>query len=364
MMVLPKLKIIDRYTITELVKFFGTGMLVVGTVMILTKVDLIVKLITSTSRPLTVIEIISLIFISSLNIVIPTAFLIGVVSTFLKLSSDTELIAINSLGIPTLRAIKTVIVIALIVSVISLIVNLYLIPLSNKALKGLSTYAVIKRKNFGVEPYKFNEITNNIVIYLEELSDNTIHNLVMFDKKDKGKIIVINAEEGQIKASESGKLKFKLKNGNMIVKNINSVSIIDFRNYNIDMSLDISEKFKKPTKKELLFNELLKREKEITEKRELLNLALHKHKRISLAFSPIFLSLAAIPISIKVHRREKKWSILIPAIMMLLYFSIFSISQKIGLRINSPLIGSWLPNIIFGILGTLLILTKIDRPNG
>ncbi len=355
------LKVIDRYIIKELASgvLFISG--VIAIVIVTTKIGEVVRITTYTQRPILILNLIALIVSVNLNLIVPIAFLSSVTGTFMRLSADSEIIGINSLGIPTKRLLRITLLLATVTFAIMTLVNFYLIPLANRSLEGLYIYATVKKRNLGIEPYRFSELGKNIVVYAAEVSDNILKNLVIINRKDKKISNVIYAREGKLSASEEGTVKFKLSNGNMLIKNKNSINIVDFSNYNIEISADLTSKFREVTRKESTINQLLDKLKMENNKGKRNEILVHIYKRVALAFSPIVFTLVALPISIHFHRREKRWSIIVTALIAFIYFSLLSFSQKTLVKMDLPFLGAWLPNVILSVIGIILTRQKLDR---
>jgi LPS export ABC transporter permease LptF len=355
------IKTVDRYIIEELTAGTLTIVGIIGAIMVSTKIGEVVKITLYTKKLSLVLNLIILLIVSNLNLILPIAFLSSVTSLFLRLSADSEIVGMNSLGIPTRRLLNTTLLLATSLFLIFSFINMYIIPIANRSLEGLYVYATIKKQNLGIEPYKFTEITKDIIVYATEVSDSTLKNVVIMNKKDNNINTAIYAKEGKISVTEEGNLKFKLTKGNMLINNKNSISNVDFSNYDIEISANIAAKFRETTRKESTVDQLIERlrtEREIRKKNEIL---IHLYKRIALAFSPLVFSMVGIPLSIHFHRREKRWSLILTALIVLVYFGILSLSQRIMLKLNMPFMGAWLPNIILGIIGIILCYKKIDR---
>lgn len=151
-------------------------------------------------------------------ITLPVALLLGTVITCSRLSSDSELIAAQSLGISRLSIALPFIFIGLIGTVLTGYLSAEIAPKSLKLLKGLRTRILLEEANNRIKPHVFITSFPDVLFYVENIDQKTGEWLGVFilqqDKKT-GKNRILSAERGQLRliSEPSVSLEAELRNG-------------------------------------------------------------------------------------------------------------------------------------------------------
>ena len=86
-------------------------------------------------------------------------------------------------------------------------------------------------------------------------------------------------------------------------------------------------------------------------------LIVHLHEKITLAFSCFVFVLLGIPLAILTRRREKSINFGLAVIVVSAYYLLLIAAEALSLQgYMSPAITTWLPNIIFGLIGAILTI--------
>ena len=133
---------------------------------------------------------------------------------------------------------------------------------------------------------------------------------------------------------------------------------LNFRSYFMNLNLaDARGKGKIGKKyKEMTINEL---RQEITNlRKEKINpapLITEINEKLTLAFSCLVFILMGVPLAIITRRREKSINIGIAVLIIVIYYPLFIACEALGIQGHlNPTLSMWIPNIIFGTLGTIL----------
>src|SRR2546423_5027021 len=103
-----------------------------------------------------------------LTFTIPMAVLVGILTGFGRMSSDSEAIAFRASGLSMIRLLVPVMLLAVISWAASLSVNVFLAPRMAAQLRELRYQIVAKQVSLEVKPRVFNESLNNLVLYVQE----------------------------------------------------------------------------------------------------------------------------------------------------------------------------------------------------
>jgi len=81
------------------------------------------------------------------------------------------------------------------------------------------------------------------------------------------------------------------------------------------------------------------------------------HTRIAQAVAPLVMVLLGLPFAFRVGRRGSLYGIGVALLLVLVYWATFAVFRALGLEtILSPIVAAWAPNVLYGLLGTHLLL--------
>ena len=81
------------------------------------------------------------------------------------------------------------------------------------------------------------------------------------------------------------------------------------------------------------------------------------HSKFAFPFAPLVMVLLGLPFAFKVGRRGSLYGVGVALLLVLVYWATLATFNALGLeRILDPVIAAWTPNILFGLIGTYLML--------
>src|SRR4030042_702685 len=162
-------KLLDRYVLREFVPPFLIGLLLLTFVLLINQVLLLAELFIEKGVPaLEALRILGLLVPSILAFALPMAVLMGVLGGLARLSSDSEVVALQSLGVGPRRLGLPVLAFGLCGLLLTLPLALVLAPRANSAWVRTMSSSVLARVRIKVEPLVFNESLPNIVFFVLE----------------------------------------------------------------------------------------------------------------------------------------------------------------------------------------------------
>lgn len=176
---------------------------------------------------------------------LPLSFFIGGVLTFNKLSFDSEMVVIFSLGVPPNFILNILLKLALFLSIFLIFNSMVIIPHTKQMYKEFVQFkkqeAVlnIKATEFG---QKFGDWSIFIKSIDESGKDTYYHNIALFYKKGNEDEKFVVAEKAMIKTSD-GMVKLYLQNGSLFSYKRDKMSKVFFQNMKIN-DLTSANKFK------------------------------------------------------------------------------------------------------------------------
>jgi lipopolysaccharide export system permease protein len=135
--------------------------------------------------------------------------------TFGNLGESFELVAIKSAGIPLLRFMRPLLIIAVLFTGVAFIFANNLIPVSQLKLNALKYDIIVKKPAFDLKEGVFFDKIEGYVIKVgkKEKDDSTIRNVVIYEKNNGLQDNFLVAESGTMKVTKDNFLEFKLHNG-------------------------------------------------------------------------------------------------------------------------------------------------------
>jgi lipopolysaccharide export LptBFGC system permease protein LptF len=81
------------------------------------------------------------------------------------------------------------------------------------------------------------------------------------------------------------------------------------------------------------------------------------HGKIARTASPLVMVLLGLPFAFRVGRRGSLYGVGVALLLVLVYWAVFAVFNALGLQtLLDPWIAAWAPNVLFGLLGTYLLL--------
>jgi len=294
-----------------------------------------------------------------LIITMPVSMLITAMVTFSRITADGELIALKSAGISLYRIIRPLLVFSIIIMVLTYLISFYATPWSGTSFKDMALNMLKANATIGLEERTFNDLSNELMIYVDEIeSDTHLKGVFISDlSKSEGPILII-AKEGYLLPSPSHNLiAFRLIKGTLHRKTQNPKSYerIGFEtyelNFELDPSLDSSSK-KQPSLKEI--------EKMLAESKgqdvQALRYLQEYHRNFSLPFACLVFGILGAPLGIGFKKSGRLGGFFIGVLVVILYYSIGVFGDiLVASKFSPPWFGAWLPNILATLIAPWVI---------
>ena len=296
------------------------------------------------------------------NTFMPLALFIAVILFTSKLSNNTEIIAITNAKVSFQRFLYPYFVGATLITVLSLLMNHFVVPNSSKTRKKFEKEYLNTRRQKQEFKYVSDfslQLTDSTYIFIRNFNTETnagydFTSEVYDGLKLKSKLVADN-----IKFIEKDS-SFSLRNWRLrkIYKNRDSI----FSGNKIDTIFNFTPKdliYKSALAQEMTSNELSKFI-DISKKRGVKNLNAYLvefHKRTSLPIASYILTIIAVALAFRKRRGGIGINLAIGIALMFMYVFLMKISEVLGAvaGVNS-LLYVWLPNLFFGCVAIYLYL--------
>ena len=177
-----------KYISREIWSIYFVSVLVFAFIIMASRMMSITDLLLNQSvRPWLIIKIIICLVPRVIIFSMPAACLMSVLLAFIRLSSDNEIIALNSSGISLYQIMPPVIFFSLLNLTIAGFVTFYAVPFGNRAYRDV-IYEIIRSKtDLTIKERIFDEPINNLFFYVNSFSsrDKVMRDLFIVDRRNK-----------------------------------------------------------------------------------------------------------------------------------------------------------------------------------
>lgn len=305
-------------------------------------------------------------------IVVPFSCMLSVFLSFLRMSTDRELVALRAGGVSLYQLLPAPLIFCFLCAVMNLFVSLYGVSWGMDNFRTTVLDIANNRARVVVQPGVFNQDIFGLTLFARQVDPDTqeMRNVIFEDRtQDKKNRLTILASSGTITSEPStGSILFTLKDGHIYRADGQQFGILGFDSYEI--RLDLSKVFTgvdlgEVRPKEMSWHALEKAYEsgEAPSERFLLKVAVERQKRWALPAACVILGLFAMPLACMFEGVRRQMGVVLSLVMFLVYYSMLSLGLSIAEsgRI-SPALGLWLPNAFFLFAGWLgLFLTVRER---
>ncbi len=311
----------------------------------------------------TVLAFIAFVLPFSMTFTIPWGFLTALLLVFGRLSADSELLAMRSMGISFSRIFLPVLASALFLAAICLWINLEIAPRAEAAMmEDLYKIATSNPLSF----FQADEVSEEFPdrrIYVGARDGDVLKNLLVFELEGGHLSKVVFAKQGHLSLDkEHASLLLKLEDAHFEERdpqepdNFSKVRqgiLMQSGTFPMSLKKLFEEKMRWRHLNSYRLWELLTEIKKNTPQR--LQLLVELNKRFSISLATLAFALIAVPLGITAHRKETSVGFALSLMVAFSYFFFMIIADTFRSNPHAfPIFLVWLPNILFSILGIFL----------
>lgn len=295
-----------------------------------------------------------------LQLVMPVACMLAVFITFLRMSTDRELVALHAGGIGLMRLIPAPLIFGVLCLFFTLWVALYALSWGIDNFRSTVMEIAGNRAKIVVQAGVFNQDVPGLVFYARNVDPvkGTLAHVIVEDASRTEARLTILAPYGTLSTdNEKGELVFLLKDGRVYAEQGNAISVLNFEEYIIRLRYDkLFEGFSlDPLRpREMSFARLMEYTVEdllLSDPALAYKVEVERHKRFIFPFACLVLALFAVPLATAFKGLHQQSGVVLALGMFFLYYAVVSLGISLGeAGVLSPLWGMWVPSILFFLL--------------
>lgn len=352
------MRILDRYVTRELVSPFIMAVCGFVLFMVANIVFLLVDQIITNKVPFFIVAEILLLRLPAIFVLtFPVAMLFASLLGLGRLAADGELNAMRTNGIPFIRILIPLLVMAFVLSLVTFLTNEKIAPWATHQSETLIRRMLMRQALPMVEPNVFIRGPENKVFYVGQVDKehSKLHRVMVFELSEGYYPRIIVAKEASYDSSS-----WSLQNGSIHYYEPSGLSKYEvaFKEMSIPINVDAGQ-FLSGQKTPFEMNL-----KELEQQIALFNksgidikeLKMDYYFKWSLPIVCFVTTLIGAPMAVRFPRSGKFTGIAVCIVILFVYYALLSIGRALGKNaIINPFIAAWLPNFIIGGLGVLLV---------
>jgi len=344
------LKTFDKYILKEIAAPFGVGLAIYTFTLLINMIFILSHtLISKGATTFTIFKILLYLLPDLLAFTIPMATLMGVLAGMSRMSTDSEIVALRTMGVSNFRILKPIIMFSVITWIVSSVLIMYIAPESNYQFQKLKTRIMLSRAMSNIKPRTFNREFPTYVLYFNDIDNRTNEwkDVFLYSRRDRKRDNIILAETGRvIQDKDKRKSYFALKNATLHSFEKKNPGKNYFTTSHINSSEEIPELMnikQARQSQQLIFPDLIKK---MEENPDNILLAREYHRKFALPFACLALGFLALSLGISTKKGGKVSGFIISLGIIFIYYTTITTFQNLVVKkIVSPFLGMWAPNI-------------------
>ena len=363
------LGIIDRYILREALRMVFLSLLVFTFVLMIDPIMRVAQaLITKGVDGWTIAQLMLTLVPQGLGVTIPMAVLIGLLMGLGRISGDREAVALQACGISIYRMLRPVAVLAIVAMATTCYVLIVALPDANQAFREITFRTLATQADDEVKPRVFYQGFPGVVLYVRDVDVQGIEwsDVFLADSRDPATPQVYIAEKGRVVIDRERRLvDIVLTSGSY-----HRVDPEDPATYNVHgfeetiLSVDPDTVFPAGgPPRGLAEMTILELQAEVAALRDQ-GLSPHNpimqiHQKFSLPVACLVFAIIGLALGVTSRKDGKLASFALGIGVVFAYYILMYGSEAMAkAEIVSPHLAMWLPNIILGVVGVVLLVWR------
>ena len=350
-----RVRLVDRYILSEFWPFFALAYGVATFIFFLDKLFRIASLaLNYRLEILSVVQLFSYLLPTVSGLTLPIAFLVGCTLTFNRLSTDSEVVALNASGISFYRLLVPLFPIAVLVSALSSAMLMYGSPWGFQGVKQLFVDVARSRVLYELRPGEFLDAFEGLSVYIERTDpqERRLEGIFIAETRVHPQQI-ITANEGTLLASADGlHILLRLTDGRLhrYDPEHKRYHLLRFDHYDVRLSLytQLARWLNRPAKPREFFPAQLQAEIDAQQAQgqDPSKLILFRHKQFTLPFACLLFVGLGPSIGVVRTRSGRSSGYIVGIGVIFVYYLFLTASDVVAQDLGAPLLlASWFPNL-------------------
>jgi lipopolysaccharide export system permease protein len=287
--------------------------------------------------------------------VLPAASLMAVVVGFLRLSGDSEIVALCASGISIYQLLPPVIMFSVIGFFVALATTTIAVPWGTKSMADLAFQVAKTAPDLGIKERVFSEPFENLHFYVGGFSarEKEMRDVFVVDRRDPALVNTIVADRGAVVSRPTDQvIVVHFEEGAIFTvgRDLAVARTIEFKTYDLsigikDLFATLSSRKKRPSEMSVseLAAQVRKRPEGDPKRNEYLAELVEK---LTLPFGVFLMGLTGAPLGAQTRLRGRAKGIAVSLLVFLSYYVFMggmrNICEAGGMH---PMVGLWLPNV-------------------
>ena len=297
-----------------------------------------------------------------LLIICPIACMLAVFLTFLRMSTDRDLVALKAGGVSLYQMLPAPLLFSILCTLLGFWISVYWQAWGMGHFRSEVLDIASSSARVVVQPGVFNKDVPNMVMFARKVDPmtGTMAGVMVEDRRAADTTMTILAPDGSLDADyENGELIFLLKNGRSYTEKDGALSVMGFQEYAVRLSfdslfqgVDMGPVKPKEYTWARLYDSKNERELQKTDPRMARKIVVERHKRHVFPIACVVLCIFVIPIATSFQGLKQQTGVLMALLLFLVYYSLLMLGISLGESGDlNPAIGLWVPNALFLLLG-------------
>lgn len=366
-------KIVNKYLVWEIGQSFLIILAILTVIFLLGRVSQLVDLVINKGLDLQDIGRLVLYLMPSLLVfTIPISFLFAILVTMSRLSLDNEITIFKTSGMSLVQISFPIILLATLISVISLLNSQLFLPQGNSALRLLLYDLARQRATMSIQEQTFNDDFAGVVLYTDKVppSGEYLEGVFIADFRHGQTPATIIAHRAYLIGDPTAMMvTLQLHDGNIHMSDraTGKYTRVNFTTYDVklDFGPTMTGESAKKAGREMTAKEIKSalKNKDLREK-ERRELAIEFHERFAIPAACLVFAVLGIPTGLRRQRAARYQGFTLGFIIIIGYYILRVWCNALAEKGSvAPFLGAWLPDIVLGAIGGYLFFVSLsERP--
>lgn len=359
------MRILDRYVCREVFSHALLGLAVFTFVFFVPRLVALIGLVVRHSGSLAdIVLLFSCSLLQVLPFTFPMAALIGVLIGLGRLSADSEIVALNSLGIGLRRLLVPIGVLAAGSGAFTLLLTFWTGPASLRTLHLLEYRLGSAQASYEVQPRVFDERFPHLVLYVQDVDSTAMRWRGVFlaeSNATAGSHLTLAEEAIVVADPKQGKLDLHLANGSIHEYDARDPGRYGHSTFGTqDEAVDLADT-SKPRAAQLTDAERSVGELLAERGPDWRNARVEFHRRLAFPTACLIFALLGVPVGVRPRRGGRAAGFVLTLLLLCGYYLVFVAGAHMAQQGTlSPAAGVWAANL-FALAVAIILLRRIER---